>query len=199
MNATQPLAGFKILVVMPSIPLYGLELANIEIMRLLQDKGADILFAVNRDHGQRVIKALDRAGLVYAKVGFAAPWSLPRSWQAWRTLRKNLQEISHDMQVVVRKFGPDCIFMTGLSYLLYSIPWLMRIRCRVIFNVPNPPDLAARPRRKRWLQNLLWRRAAAPFTRVFVANSDFTRNAIAAVGIRAGKIQRIYLSVPQRN
>ena len=40
----QPLAGARILVVMPSIPVQGMERSTLQIFRMLRQRGADVLF-----------------------------------------------------------------------------------------------------------------------------------------------------------
>ena len=111
---------------------------------------------------------------------------------------KSIGEIHKGMIGIYNTFKPDCIFMTGLSYLLYSTTWLLQIRRRVIFNVPNEPDLNINSWWKLRFYIAVWKPLASSFTRVFVANSDYTRKSLMAAGIKAKQIRRIYLTVPER-
>ena len=42
------LDGIKILVVMPSVPVYGKERSNLQIMKMLREKSANILFVTDQ-------------------------------------------------------------------------------------------------------------------------------------------------------
>src|SRR5687768_18447338 len=64
----RPLAGVRVLVVMPSIPLQGMERSTLEIVQLLQGHGAEALFITERTHGHKVQAAVEAIGARWAPV-----------------------------------------------------------------------------------------------------------------------------------
>ena len=182
----RPLAGVRVLVVMPSIPLQGMERSTLEIVRVLQDHGAEALVITEGTHGHKVQAAVDAIGARWAPVRVIdtyeerlhvsgrprQQWAVVRAWTraAWGIRRE------------MRRFRPTHVYVTSFVAFLYSLPAVVRGRTPVVFRLPNPPPARAAGIRHgvvRRLWKLLLRRAD-----VVVCNCRYTAGRVAQLGAR---------------
>lgn len=53
-EGVKDLTDMRILAVMPSIPVQGMERSNLQIMKMMRERGADVLFITEKTFGERV-------------------------------------------------------------------------------------------------------------------------------------------------
>lgn len=188
---TGDLAGARILVVMPSIPVLGMERANLQIMKMMRDRGAGVLFVVNDIRGEKISREVERLGIRWAAVPVTERPRLPRTAgeagrliAAWSTAARAIDRI-------YREYQPTHIHVTGLAYVIFAAPTLWRARCRVILRQPNVAD-ADLPRRKQALHDTIWRRVVEPLCDVIVCNSRFSYDRLRAMHMNADKLRVIH-------
>lgn len=194
---SKPLSGVRILVTMPSIPVQGMERANLQIMRMMRAQGAEVLFVTERTWGERVRREVERIGCQWTRASFAYRMHLPRSPRQATELLLHWARSAWEIGCAYRAFRPTHIHVTNLSYLLCSLPTLLRAKAVVTFRLPNPPDqsLTGWPCR---LSNFIWRRVVASVCDIIVCNSRYTLTRLQATGVKAKMIRLIYNCVPER-
>src|SRR5438093_13392572 len=76
---SRDLCGVRILVVMLSIPVQGMERANLQIMKMMRERGADVLFITERTYGGRVQCEVARIGCRWTTAPFAGHLHLTKN------------------------------------------------------------------------------------------------------------------------
>src|SRR5688500_12404331 len=64
------LVGTRILVVMPSIPLHGMERKTLQIMKEMREQGADVLFITQETYGENIRREVERIGCQWTTASF---------------------------------------------------------------------------------------------------------------------------------
>ncbi len=191
-------ADAVILAVMPSIPVGGMERANIEIFRLLKERGARMVVVTQDGYGNRVEELCRIHGLETIPVSVHCNPRVPRS--PFGILQYLIDWIRFVRKIARSYHGvhPHWLYITNLTYFLHSWPILVFSRCRVVFTLPIPPD-APPNRLKAMLVRLMWRRLVTPFCAEIVCNSHFTLNRLLATGAKPKSVQVVYNTLPHRN
>src|SRR5215472_1118670 len=94
-RSSSDLTGIRILVVMPSIPVQGMERSNLQIFKMMRALGADILFVTEQTYGQRMQQEVEAINCDWVTASFITTVDerlrLPRSlrdmallFRAWR-------------------------------------------------------------------------------------------------------------------
>lgn len=189
------LSGTRILVLMPSIPIHGMERANLRIMRLLRERGAHMLCVTEATYGGALQREVEQIGGEWAAAPFAkrlhvakTPWGMLGVLQTWK-------HTSQRVRAIYQRYQPTHIYVTNLNYFLYALPMLWQVRCPVILRLPNPPDTEL-PWLKQGVVNLLWRHAVGRICNTIVCNSKHSARRVAALGIAPSKLRIIYNVAP---
>jgi len=193
-NASKKL---RIMVIMPSIPLHGMERANIQIMRLLGRAGADVLFVTESGWGKDVSEAVSDAGCKQFGIKLGRNLRLPRGPRDAISLTLYWLRISRSMRSIFREFRPTHLYLTNLSFFLLALPLPGRNDVRTIFRLPNPPEFGLRGWRQR-LSDFVWRRLVIPRCNIFVCNSAYSRSRLRQLTGPETRIELIYNSHPER-
>ena len=174
---------------MPSIPVQGMERSNLQIMKLLRQRGAEVLFVLDRLSPETPgeVERIDcEAALATFYRGFEVRLHLSRNpvemlhvADAWR---QSATEVDH----IFRSYRPTHIHVTNLNYFLFALPTLWRARCPVVFRLPNPPDTDL-PLRKQPLSDWIWRRCVLPYCDAVVCNSHYTLGQVKRFGVRGDR------------
>ncbi|ETW98281.1 MAG: hypothetical protein ETSY1_19360 [Candidatus Entotheonella factor] len=194
-TATSALSGKRILVLMPSIPIHGMERANLRIMQLLRERGAHLLCVTEATHGQTLQREVEQIGGECAAAPFAKrlhvtkhPWDMLRVVHAWT-------QTSQQVRAIYQRYHPTHIYVTNLHYFLYAWPMLRQVRCPVILRLPNPPDRALTGL-KQGVAHWIWRHAVGRICDIIVCNSKHTAGRVEALGITPAKLRIIYNVAP---
>src|SRR5439155_6994691 len=191
---TGDLCGVRILVVMVSIPVQGMERANLQIFKMMRERGAEVLFVTEQTHGARVRREVERIGCRWAMTPFMTsfgerlhltknPGEMAVVVRAWAKAAWNLRRIHKEYQ-------PTHVHLTNLSSFLYSLPALRRAGQSIVFRLPNPPDLNLSGYKKK-LHLWIWRRCVSTLCDVIVCNSRFALSVLQDVGVAAYKTRVI--------
>ncbi|MCI5157709.1 MAG: glycosyltransferase family 1 protein [Candidatus Electrothrix sp. AUS1_2] len=188
-------ARLKILVLFGSIPLYGQERGNIEVLRTLQESaGAEVLFVTHSRWGHLAVQPeLDRLGIPWTTACYAERFEKGMGIRRWG---RNIQDLligSAQLARIARKFRPTHIHVGNPSFFLNFLPWLLLSRCPIIYRVGDKPSL------HNVFYLTLWKLFIIPMTSCFVANSSYIRNSLLTAGVPAGKIRTIYNRPPFRD
>ena len=196
-STPRSLEGVRILAVMPSVPLHGMERANVQIMRLLRNAGADVLFVAESEWGIGVIEAIEKAGCKWVGIELTQQLTLPSNpAQVYRSIGNWLRTHTAIRRIFCT-YQPTHIYITNVSFFLYSLPLAGGREVKTIFRLPNPPESELFG----WKQNLwnwIWKRVIIPRCDTLVCNSKYTCQRLSALAGSTDKIALIYNSLPKR-
>jgi len=157
---TGKLTGVRILVVMPSIPLYGMERKNIQIMKELRKQGADVLFITQETYGGNIQRAVEQAGCRWTTASFDKLLHLSKNPFEMAAVLRAWMKSARQFWRICRQYRPTHIKITNMTYFLYVWPVVAWLSQPVIFSLPVPPDTNLTPFKQR-LSNFIWRRGVA--------------------------------------
>lgn len=197
----QTLAGIRILVLMPSIPVQGMERANLQIMKMLKQRGANVLFVTQKNFGGKVEREVQAIGCGWAGV------TLANYYEERLHLTKHVSEMlrvfkawgrgAWQIDRIYRQFQPTHIHVTNIAAAINALPTLMRTPRTVVFRLPNPPS-AGLSRFKQYLSDWVWRLFVIPLCNEIICNSRFTLSCLRKFA-RTNNVRVIYNCVPERN
>jgi glycosyltransferase involved in cell wall biosynthesis len=194
------LAGMRVLAVMPSIPLQGMERANIQIMRLVRERGAHVLFVTEATYGQRVQAAVEDSGCASTSVPVLRNFEerLHLTWRPRETLRvaNAWARAARRLGAICREYRPTHIYVTNFTFFLYALPAIARARVPVVFRLPNPPGIEGRGIR-RAVRASLWKLVVA-MSDMIVCNSQYSLERLRALRLAPRRARVIYNCVPER-
>jgi glycosyltransferase involved in cell wall biosynthesis len=163
----------------------GLERMTFEVLNAARRGGMAAHAIVNSWENFRITPLAEASG---------ASWSVGPYWYPLQRRRLTplaivrmaieVLNVSRDLLRVSRRINPTHVFVPDYQAVLRNAPalfWLRLRGVRVIARLGNAPA----PGR---FYRLLWRYMVAPFVDCFVANSDFTRREMLAVGIDGDKV-----------
>lgn len=191
------LVGARVLVIMPSAPICGMERANLQIMKMMRERGADVLFVTERTYGGKVQQEVERIGCRWTTASFEKRLHLTKSLREMAATLYAWGKAAWEIDRIYREYKPTHIYLTNLVYVLYALPTLWRTQRPVVFRQPNPPDTNL-PRSKQNLSNWIWRYCVMPVCHVIVCNSRYTLSQLEKVGVKTEKARVIYNCVPER-
>jgi glycosyltransferase involved in cell wall biosynthesis len=174
-----------------------MERANLQIMRMLRERGADILCVTEQDYGDQVVRELEPIGCAWTPVSCLSNLRLPRSpLELWKTLAY-WRRTAAAIRRIIADYRPTHIHVTNVMYFLLAWPALRRVKQPVVFRLPNPPDTTLTGIR-RLVSNSVWRRVVVPRADRLVANCEFTVAELRKVGVDCRKATVIRNCLPQR-
>jgi glycosyltransferase involved in cell wall biosynthesis len=191
------LAGARILVIMPSIPILGMERSTLQIMRMMRERGADVRFVTHREYGRKVGREAERIGCSWRPVSLDRRLHLARRPGEMVAVLRAWVKAAWQIDSIYRRYRPTHIYVTNFLYFLFALPTLWRARQPIVFRLPNPPDtdlLGVRGALSRWL----WRYLVAPASDVLVCNSRYTLSRLERIGVTGNKARVIYNCLPER-
>jgi glycosyltransferase involved in cell wall biosynthesis len=192
-----PLSGRRILFIMPSIPLQGMERASIQIMRLLAGAGATVMCLTERTYGASVKKAVEQAGCQSTPIDCIHPLRIPRGPYELAALLRARARFAKTLEAAIRSFVPTHFHVTNLTFFLYSLPALRRARRPIVFRIPNPPDHTLSPR-KHGISNWIWTNLVTPRCDAIVCNSMYSAAELRRSGACCDRVTVIHNCITHR-
>jgi glycosyltransferase involved in cell wall biosynthesis len=193
----QDLQGVRILVIMPSIPILGTERSNLQIMKMMRERGADVLFITHQRYGQQLQQEVEWIGCRWAVASLDELLRLPKSpseaWKLFHAWMKAALQIDR----VYWLYKPTHIHVTNMGYFIYALPTLWRAQQKVVYCVPNPPDMTIAGV-KQYIYNAIWRYLIIPACNLFVCNSYYTLSELEKLLARKEKARVIHYCLPER-
>ena len=172
----------------------GVERMTFGVLRALRDQGAAVHCIVNSWENHRITALADAVGATWS----AGPYwySLSRRWTPVAIARmiREIARVSGDLFVEARAFRPTHVLLPDFKAVLRNAPALAWLRLRgvkVILRLGNPPDTG-------WFYRMVWRCGVAPFVDRLVCNSQFTHDALAALGVAPSRVLTIPNTAPAR-
>lgn len=190
-DAGGELAGTRILVVMPTIPLYGMERKTLSIMQGLRERGADVLFITQREYGQNVQREVERVGCRWVAASFDKLLGLPKGPRHAVSMLRAWLRSALEFHRVRREYKPTHIHLTNITFFLYTWPLLLRAPEVVVFALPTPPDMNLSGY-KRSINNFIWRYGVERVCDHIICNSKFTLSQVERVLSSGAKASVIY-------
>ena len=176
-----------------NIPLLGKERANIQALKILQERGADILFATNERWGHEAIQPLlDKLGLRWRPIPVARPLRKAMSTSDLIGVVRDIIAGWWGLFSLARQFQPTHIHTMNEYQTLYNLPVLRLLRRPIIYRLGDAPIETPR------LLGVLWRWFVAPSVSTFVCISEFIKAEAMGAGVPEEKIRVIYNYPPER-
>lgn len=185
------LSGVRILVVMPTIPLWGMERKTLNIMGGLREQGADVLFITQKDHGQHIQKEVEKIGCRWVAASFDVLLTIPKTPRHAALMLRAWIKSAAELRRIRKVYKPTHIHIPNITLFLYSCPVLLYARETVVFALPTPPDNSFTGY-KRHLNNFIWRNVVARLCDQIICNSKFTLSEVKRIGITDSKVGFIY-------
>jgi len=192
------LAGVRILVVMPSIPLYGMERKNLQIMREMRERGAGVLFITQERYGDSIRREVEQIGCEWTTASFDKLLNISKNPREMASVLYAWAKSAWQLWRIYKEYRPTHIHITNFTYFLYSWPVVALLRCKVIMCMPTPPDTYLPPF-KQQLSNFVWRYGVERVSDVIVCNSQFTLSQLEKIGVNIRIARVIYNTIPQRS
>jgi glycosyltransferase involved in cell wall biosynthesis len=183
-------AGFaghprRILALLGSVPLWGLELGNMDVLEAMRAAGSDVLFLIRGEWTRDTIQPeLNRRGLPWAAVPC---FDAIRRGHGLRVWLRNLGGIlggSWHLLRWHRRFHPTHIHAASSEHILNFLPALALLRTPLVYRAGDVPVL------HHWLWRAVWRFTIRRASRV-VAISGYMEDTLLASGVPAEKIVRV--------
>lgn len=179
----------RLLCVLPSIPLGGMERAAIRVVQQMQRSGATVHFLAERHWGTKVQREIEATGAGWTGVRLPAWFGRPRTLSEARTMAVSLAVTGREFARGHRGFGANALLATNLNVAFFARRLAKRDDTASVFRIPNPPVLAegATPV---GLRRMIWRAVYDSFDHL-VCNSTYTAKHVAEVVGHERKIRVI--------
>lgn len=155
---------------------YGAEKANMQVLSLLREGGAQIHCLVRSDGtGEKFIRLATERGFPVHPAGFGPSiFGLHGNMFQYLSNATGMVKVSYSLLKLRRQVGATHIYVPNYLQFLYCWPALLLLRMPVVFRIGDPPEKSS-------LHRHLWTRIIAPCVSQFVTNSEFTRQRLLSV------------------
>jgi glycosyltransferase involved in cell wall biosynthesis len=160
----------KIIAIMGYDSCYGAEKANLQVLSLLRDGGAQVHCLVRNDIlGESFIRLATTRGFPIYPASFG-PSIFGLHYNLFKYLANiaGMVRVSFSLIRLQKQVKATHIHIPNYLQFLYCWPALLLLRLPVVFRIGDPPE-------KSWLHCQLWGRLIVPCVSEFVTNSEFTR------------------------
>lgn len=181
-----PANDLRLLALLPSIPLGGMERAAIRVMQELHARGARIHVLTNRRWGEKVSAEVAAAGLEQSGIAHIASLSRPRSWTEWCATTISFLVTGFELARAHRKHRANALLAPSLHVAWFARSVARRPDNVSIFRVPNPPILDRKGIRGR-IDRTVWQSVGANFD-YLVCNSQYTAGLVSKIIGQSGKV-----------
>jgi glycosyltransferase involved in cell wall biosynthesis len=168
--AGKPVAMPRILAVMGYDSSYGGERANVQVLKLMRERGAQIECVVREERAaEKFVSVLRSENFPLHSTHFG-PGLFGLQKNPFRYF-KNLYgmfRVSVTTLRVASRFKPTHIYVPNFIQFLYVWPAVCVLRRPVVFRIGDPPETT-------FLHRLMWSKIIAPRVAAFVTNSEYTR------------------------
>ncbi|MEL6978190.1 MAG: glycosyltransferase family 4 protein [Pseudomonadota bacterium] len=169
----------RVLCLVPSIPLGGMERASIRLMEALARRGAETAFITEARWGGAVRARIEAGGGRQISAPFVTDFSRPKSGTqlAW-SLRSHACS-ARDLRRAITAFQPRALLATSLGSAYFARREASRADRLSVFRLPNAPEPSRLPL-KGAADRAIWRAVGAAYDRL-VCNSDHTARRLATL------------------
>lgn len=169
-------SSVNIIAVMGYESCYGAEKANLQVLTLLRDSGAQIHCLVRNDGtGDNFIRLVTQRGFPIRPAGFGPSiFGLHGNVFQYLANAAGMARVSLSIIRLQKQVGASHIYVPNYLQFLYCWPALLLLGLPVVFRIGDPPE-------KTSLHRYLWTKIIAPCVSQFVTNSEFTRQRLLSV------------------
>jgi glycosyltransferase involved in cell wall biosynthesis len=175
----------KVLAVLGYGGFFGGERANLKVIKMLNDCGANVECLVLADGGEAFQSTIKTEGFVCHPAKFG-PSYFGLSGDPVHYFKNlfGMLRVSIKLYSVAKKFKPDKIYVPNYIQFLYVWPSLFFVKSDVVFRIGDPPENTT-------LHKCLWSKIISPRVKNFVANSQYTLRCLFNTGVHESKGQVI--------
>lgn len=190
------LAGARVLAMLASIPIRGMERSNLQVLRMLVEQGADVLVVTHpvRAEKMQMQDEVERIGARWVDAPFGERLRIPRSPAAALRIGRDWLRVARAIHGIYTRYRPTHIYLTSPIYIVHALPTLALAPEPAILRLPQPPGSWQGGLRSR-LDAWIWRRLLLPICDVLVCNSAYSRIRLGGLRDRATVIHNC---VPER-
>lgn len=170
-------SAIRLLGLLPSIPLGGMERAALNVLRALAEQGATVHVLAERRWGTRVQQELDSLGLAWSGINHVAGLTRPRTAIELRANLLSYLLSSYEIAVARQRHRASTLLATSETVALRARRSARRSDTIGVFRIPNPPLLRSTSVRDR-LKSTAWRAIGESYDHL-VCNSHYTARLVA--------------------
>jgi glycosyltransferase involved in cell wall biosynthesis len=199
MNIISPDAphSLRILAMLPSIPLGGMERAAIRVMQEMQTRGADVHVLTNRRWGKSVQREVKAAGLSQTGICHVHGLGRPRTALELRAAAVSFLMTERELVAAHRRHNANALLASSFNVAWFARKLARRPDTVSVFRIPNPPIIRQSGSKAR-INRVIWRAIGRSFDHL-VCNSYYTAGMVAdAIGDR-GKVRVVRNFPPSLN
>jgi glycosyltransferase involved in cell wall biosynthesis len=190
-----PAARLRLLCLLPSIPLGGMERAAIRVVEHLMSAGAEAHFVAERTWAKAVHRQIESIGATWTGVPFVASLGMPKIPLEWAMAARSFALSQRDLARATDAYAPRQILATNSSIAWFARDLARREDVTSVFRLPNPPGLSGIAV-KRKMDLATWRAIYDSYD-VLVCNSKYTAGRLAEVVQDDKRIRVIRNYAPQ--
>ena len=180
----------RIIAILGSVPLWGLELGSMDVMEAMRAAGSEVLFLIRGEWTRDSIQAeLSRRGLPWVAVPYVDAVRRGQRLRVWINNVRGILGGSWQLLRWHRRFRPTHIYATNPEHILNFLPALALLRTPLVYRVGTDPTL------HHWLWRAVWRFTIRK-TICFVPISRYLESVLLASGVPAERITRISTVAP---
>lgn len=177
MNNSTEHKNIRVLAILCYEGRFGGERANIQVMKLLRQRGADIQCIVVKKGGDEFRSMLKLDGFTCHSTHYGPSFfGLSNPIHYLKNLTGMLFT-STKLLAITKSFNPTHIYVPNYIQFLYIWPALFFIKLPVIFRIGDPPE-------KSWMHRVMWSKIISPKVTKFIANSQYTLNSLFQTGVQ---------------
>ncbi len=178
--------ALRLLALLPSIPLGGMERAALRVMQEVHSRGARVHVLTNIRWGEKVRAEVAAAGLEQSGIAHIASLGRPRSWTEWRATAVSFLVTRFELAMAHRRHRANALLATSLHVAWFARHVARRPDNVSIFRVPNPPVLGRQGIRAK-IDRAIWRSVGTSFD-YLVCNSRYTAGLVSKVTGQSEKV-----------
>jgi len=194
MTTPGDLSGIRVLVLFGGAHFYGQERANIEVMRTLRERGAEIFVITDERHaGGEVEGQLARLGFPFSSAQLTVHWHYAiRRPRYFLFNLKALVSTARELVRQARRWKPTHLYVMNWGYFASGFFGFRTLRLPLIFRAGDLlPDHSIF---HRWISRQLLRRAD-----LTVCNSQFLARDMKRIGVSRDRLRVICNHPPLRD
>lgn len=179
----------RLLCLLPSIPLGGMERAAIRVAKDLMARGVHVHFLAERRWGVAVQREIEAAGADWTGISLPASFGRPKTFIEARATAVSLLRSGGEISRARQAFQANAILATTVNVAYLARRVARRADVVSVFRIPNPPGdrgMAA----GMWVNRAIWRAVNHSFDHM-VCNSAYTAQRVADIIGDASKVRLV--------
>lgn len=177
----------RLLAVMPSIPLGGMERAALRVMQELQAREVDVHVLTNWRWGDKVRREVEAAGLAQSGISHVHSLKKPRSPIEWAAAAKSMMVSEREIGAAHRRHSATALLATSVSTAWFARKLARRTDTVSVFRIPNPPVFGSQ-RMGTQIDRAIWKTIGESFDHL-VCNSRYAAELVSMATGERGNVR----------